>query len=347
MEKQHDTDMSETIAHYRLGGQVHWIQAGKAWEDDKTWRCGTLHAYDGETATIVFQDPDDSGKNSSSHEPVTSDENGGKYARAAFDLEEAAVENLPLGGLVWVTEQWGVLAFPDEHGNAVALHPTAGMVGTLFARIGTSQLRFLHARRVEEPIEMEDEGVELAYGTVTGTDGVTRFSIIPMEDAEYAARVIDVVSSCATWGEVREMADGDLYDDLLGRSGFGTVEEYVQDLNIGRPIPGAVEHGTERFAELGVSGPPEDDEPFDWEVIEGWQTADFPPATETIQEAFLPQDLADEFGFRSETTFNGTFLELPPESGPPIVAAMEDLGYRCVERPELFRTEMFRFEVTG
>lgn len=44
-----------------------------------------------------------------------------------------------------------------------------------------------------------------------------------------------------------------------------------------------------------------------------------------------------------ETVFNGTFLELPPESGPLIIEAMEQLGYQCVERLELFLTEACRF----
>ena len=271
----------------------------------------------------------------------------GEFARAAFDLEEAAVENLPLGGQVWVTDRWNVLAFPDEQGNALALRPERDMEGTLFARIGESHLRFLLGRAVEESLEEQDDSVELAFGTVTGLDDVTRFSIIPMEDAVYAAEIIEIVNSCSTWGEVREMATAEHLDALLGRAGYGSVDEYIQDLSVGRPIPGAAEYGAEMFAELGHTEPPKDDIPFDPNDIEGYQTADFPPATEYVQEEFLPKDLADKFGFRFETTFNGTFLQLPPESGPPIVTAMEKLGYRCTERSDLFRTEIMRFDWMG
>jgi hypothetical protein len=165
-----------------------------------------------------------------------------------------------------------------------------------------------------------------------------------MEDAVYAAEIIEIVNSCSTWGEVREMATAEHLDALLGRAGYGSVDEYIQDLSVGRPIPGAAEYGAEMFAELGHTEPPKDDTPFDPDDIEGYQTADFPPATEYIQEEFLPKDLADKFGFRFETTFNGTFLQLPPESGPPILAAMEKRGYQCTERSDLFHTEIMRFD---
>jgi hypothetical protein len=347
MGKKQDESFWSRAIRYRLGGQVHWIQAGKAWEDDETWRDGTLLAYDGETATVAFHSPFESGGDTDPDSEGTGAEFDGEFARAAFDLEEAAVENLPLGGQVWVTDRWNVLAFPDEKGNAFALRPEREMEGTLFARIGVSHLRFLLARAVEEPVEEQHDSDELAYGTVTGLDDVTRFSIIPMEDAVYAAEIIEIVNSCSTWGEVREMATAEHLDALLGRAGYGSVDEYIQDLSVGRPIPGAAEYGAEMFAELGHTEPPKDDEPFDPNDIEGYQTADFPPATEYIQEEFLPKDLADEFGFRFETTFNGTFLQLPPESGPPIVAAMEKLGYRCTERSDLFRTEIMRFDWMG
>jgi hypothetical protein len=347
MEQQHGGIPRRETTRYRLGGQVHWIQAGKAWEDDETWRDGILLAYDGETATVMFDDQAGSGEESSSEAEGVTGKDDGEYARAAFDLEEAAVENLPLGGVVLVTERWYVLAHPDEHGNAIALRPADGMAGTLFARVGTNRLRFLLARRVDEPTEQEDGVVELAYGTVTGLDDVTRFSIIPMADAEYAAQVIDIFNGCATWGEVRETATPEQYADIAGRAGYGTIDEYLQDLNIGRPIPGAAEYGAEKYAELGHAGPPADDEPFDPNIIEGVQTGDFPPMPAYVQEAILPEDLADEYGYRYETMFNGTCLELSAESGPPIVEAMEKLGYRCTEKPELFYAELDRFQWMG
>ena len=162
MEQTHDEIRDGGTVRYRLGGQVHWIQAGKAWEDDETWRAGILLAYEGKTATVAFHDQAGSGGHSSSDTEKPTAKDDGEYARAAFDLEEAAVENLPLGGLVWVTERWGVLAFPDEHGNAIALRPADGMAGTLFARVGVSRLRFLLARVAEEPDDEQEDSVELA-----------------------------------------------------------------------------------------------------------------------------------------------------------------------------------------
>ena len=134
----------------------------------------------------------------------------------------------------------------------------------------------------------------------------------------------------------------ELYDDLLGRCGYGTLDDYLQHLAIGRPVPGAVEYGTEAFDELAHSGLPDDDEPFDELHISGYQDGDFPPAPDYLQDQLLPDDLADEWGHKMETIFNGTYLKLPPESQQPIVSAMEKLGYTCVEDPGLF-IDGFRF----
>ena len=129
-------------------------------------------------------------------------------ARGAFQIEEASLEGLPIGELVWVTERWGVLAFADQDGNAFALRPPSGMARTIFVRAGAGRLRFLLSRFIDEVTGPEDkpeeELEEFVYGTVTGLDMVDRFFVVPRNTAENTAQVVDVVTSCTTWGEVRD-----------------------------------------------------------------------------------------------------------------------------------------------
>ncbi len=293
-------DRHERVVHFQLKGNVHFIQARKAWEDEDTWTAGVaVSKFDG-VVGVVFS---------------------------------AEGEHLPPGRPVWVTERWGVLAYVHEDGNAIAVKDLVDIPRSVFARAGTQRLMFNAVERLEEPAgDLE----ELVYGTIAGMDGEDRFSIVRRVDAEYGAEIAEVINSCTTWGEVRQMASPRLWTDLLGRTGYGGIEEFTADLNIGNPVPGAESYAADRYVELDHSGLPDDDEPFEPIMIAGFQDGDYPPAIEFLQESLVPSHLADEFGARVETIFNGTFLYLSPESGPPIVEAMEELGHRCVEAPELF-----------
>jgi hypothetical protein len=299
----------DRVVRYDIRGTVHPIQARKAWEDNDTWLAAVVVAHaDG-------------------------------FIDVLFLAESEDADDVPIGRPVWVTERWGVLAYADENGNAIAIKKLADMPQSVFALAGAERLGFVSVRRVEDEQPDLDE---LVYGTVTDLGGDNCFFINRRVDAEYAAEIEEVVRSCSTWGEVREVASLELYDDLLSRCGYGTLDDYLQHLKIGRPIRGAFEMGAETFEELGHSGLPDDDEPFDADEISGYIDGDFPPAPDYLQDQLLPDDLADEYGHKMETIFNGTYLKLPPESQQPIVAAMEKLGYRCVEDPDLF-IDGFRF----
>lgn len=49
-----------------------------------------------------------------------------------------------------MTERWGVLAYADEDGNAVAIRPLAELTDSIFTRIGHGRLRFVVARLVDD-----------------------------------------------------------------------------------------------------------------------------------------------------------------------------------------------------
>ena len=294
----------DRLVRYDATGTVHPMQVRKALEDTDTWMAAVVVA---------------------SAEP---------FIDVLFLAASESADDLPIGRPVWVSEKWSVLAFADEDGNVFAIKDLADAPPeSVWALAGAERLGFVPVRRVED--EQPDLG-ELVYATGATLGGDECFHINRREDVEYAAEVMKVIESCSTWGEVRELASLELYDDLLSRCGYGTLDDYWQHLEIGQPVPGAHEMAAESFDGLDHSGLPDDDEPFDVDDIHCLQDGDFPPAPEYLQDQLLPDDLADKYGHKMETIFNGTYLQIPPENAQPIVAAMEKLGYRCVEDRGLF-----------
>jgi hypothetical protein len=315
MERQNEIGAQGETQYEVLRG-AHWIQARKASTDTEHWMDGYVTERSNTLVTVCFEiTPSSCGGSNADDVPTE---------RAVESVELSSpprlwelMHDIQVGSQVQINERWHVIAFV----------PSGSSGGRRFLSI-----------RVIEPL-----GV-FAYATTTGFDGETRFQIVPLSDAEHLAHVVDVVNSCSTWGEVEEMADSQVYEELLGRAGYGTLEEYSQDLHIGRPIPGAFAVGEARYEAIDHDGLPEKDDPFDPNEIEGLQTLDYPPTPEYLQEMHLPGDIAERYGHRNETIFNGTFLEISPGYGPAIVAEMEKIGYRCVERDDLFAADRDRLE---
>lgn len=146
MENRYDEAGRDSVARFEVTGNPNPIQARKAWEDNETWAAGTLLAFGDKVATIAF-----------------GDEKG-----------PALVAGLRVGGPVWVTERWGVLAFADEDGNAIAIRPLDELRDSIFTRIGHERLRFVAVRLVGDSEEKPKEGLtESVHGVgATSLHGV-------------------------------------------------------------------------------------------------------------------------------------------------------------------------------
>ena len=135
-QKQDESFWSGTT-QYRLGGHVHWIQAGKAWEDDASWRGGVLLTYDDGTATVAFHTPLEAGGVMDADSPGTVPKFDGEFARAAFDLEEALAGEVVEGLLNVFPDRLGPSRVADAHADGaggVAAHGLAqGRLGGLVA----------------------------------------------------------------------------------------------------------------------------------------------------------------------------------------------------------------------
>lgn len=132
----------------------------------------------------------------------------------------------------------------------------------------------------------------------------------------------------STWGELRENADAGIYAEILGQAGYGSLDEYLSELDVGRPVPGARAMALRAYAEKAGEPLPPDDEAFDPDrVIGSYADGDFPPAPQRLMLEYLPRDVVERFGDLSETIFNGTFVEFAAEERDAIVAALEHDDY--------------------
>jgi hypothetical protein len=93
------------VSRYRLGNNVHFIQARKAWEDTDTWRMMMLLDQDDDLVTVA--------------EPT------------ATNIDETPV---------WITERWRVLAVPSDPGNVFRINEAKE--GSIFQLTNADTLRF-------------------------------------------------------------------------------------------------------------------------------------------------------------------------------------------------------------
>lgn len=200
------------------------------------------------------------------------------------------------------------------------------------------------ASRNSESDDQVDPEMDLVYTTLRGLDDVDRFEIAPKDVMEYAAQVINVATSCTTWGEVREMATSEIYQEFLDRAGYGGIDGYLNHVGEGKAIRGHEAMAMDKYFHMDFDSLPPDDAEFLIEDVDGYMVGDFPPMSGYAQTMCLPADVLDEYGERYETTLNGTFTDIPAHNAEAVLATLRSRGYRCEENRGLFVTEMFRFE---
>ena len=213
------------------------------------------------------------------------------------------------GGACW--------PYPDPDGNAIGIQPPGKNPNSVFDRAGTQRLRYLSIKRLEP--------IEYVYAEVTGIDGNDYFFVLPRPDAEDVADVMRIMNSCKTWGEVRQAASLDRYKEILGVAGYGSLEEYVEHIFIGRPIPGALEAAARDWEEQNwESGLPADDDPFDPMELDAYHSGDYPPTFEFLQN--MPPH--GEHSSARHTCRVGTPPRAPP-SWPAISSGLRSQGHHA------------------
>jgi hypothetical protein len=180
-------------------------------------------------------------------------------------------------------------------------------------------------------IEGTTQSEQLVYGTepFTNVGYEPSLVVLPRGTAEDLARRWDVVNEVATWGELRTRFP-DLYEECLGLAGYTDLEAYSTFLEVGTPMPGVYEEAARQYDEVGDE-PPGDTDPFDATALGAFNDGDWPPSSNLVMTDVVPPSVVEAFGESYETVLNGRYTELRGDRTAEVVAALEALGFRCVE----------------
>ena len=169
---------------------------------------------------------------------------------------------------------------------------------------------------------------ELIVGTALYNDTLV---ILPRSVAQYLSDVYTALGS-STWGELRQNSTVEIYKEIMGQAGYGTLDDFLSKLDVGMPVPGARAEALRAYAEKAGEPLPSDDEPFDPEQdIGSYADGDFPPAPQLLMLEYLPKAVIEKFGNVYDTNFNGTFVDFESDKRDEIVAVLERDGYNCAE----------------
>lgn len=287
-------------------GQVHPIQARKAAEDRETWRSAQVLDVRGRLIEVRFDGGEDATFMS------------GRAHLVALDRVRRAL----------ITERWGVMSFRSDDIASPATGYGGEPPSSVFDRAGSSRLRMIGVRRVPD---------EYVYGTVTGIDDEQYFYLVPRAEAEEVSDIMEIMTTCRTWGDLRGRASPARFEEILDLAGYNDFDAFAAHLTVGRSIPGVYEEAAQAWKQRRQAGIPADDERFDPYEIDSFHSADWPPALEYLQHQYLPAEVVGPHGRRYETTINGSYVEIPVDEGPAAIAVLERLGIVCVEETELLQ----------
>lgn len=177
---------------------------------------------------------------------------------------------------------------------------------------------------------------------VIGVDEINETLIIlPRAVLEHLRDLAGALSS-QTWGELRESTSSETYAEVLGQAGYGSAEEFLAKLEVGRPVSGAREEALRVFMEKQGEDLPSDNTPFRPDDIPSYADGDFPPSPQLLMMDHVPVDVIEQYGRLNDTNFNGTFLHLEPSDRAPIISVLEADGYKCVPDQDLVESVLIR-----
>lgn len=176
---------------------------------------------------------------------------------------------------------------------------------------------------------MSKRSNDLVYGITEQSSLPKSLVILPrhvLEDLVAKHKALQ----CMTWGDVRRTCSKELFEELLGLAGFGTYEEYVAHLEVGRPVPGARELATQEYWDDAVEFPT-DDTIFPGHSLPAVADGDWPTGRFILMWELLPEAVIDKYAYCYDTIFNGEACEFDPAKRDQIIAELERLGFTCVE----------------
>ncbi len=188
----------------------------------------------------------------------------------------------------------------------------------------------------DEPVPVPAEDNELVWCVVEqASDGQEKLLVLPRATFEHWMKRV-VALSCTTWGELRQRVMPEVYEEICGLCGYGTLDEFTRYLDIQgqAPLSGLYEAAAAAYDPEAV--PPADEEPFEASRdIPACADGDWPPAVAYLMCEELPQQILDAYARRYMTTLNGEYAEIPADRKDAVLRDLAALGYRLVEEPRL------------
>ncbi len=167
----------------------------------------------------------------------------------------------------------------------------------------------------------------------------TGLVFMDVDDVEERVALFKALGEARTWGEFERRISCWRYDEIIermsyasdgDRDGWISFDEFLQETDT-FPTNNAERQVARRayeLVDLRDRGPIQTD-PFDAEVIPGYQESGWPewPAQQMLH--WIPIPVQERFGLLGVTRISGDFLALPTEQEAAIVAVMTEAGYVC------------------
>lgn len=159
-------------------------------------------------------------------------------------------------------------------------------------------------------------GIELVYGN--GGEGSV---FLERGYAEDIRDFRNALYKATTWGELRDMAGEDRYDETLEAWKAHEIDRLMGEEGVGED-------------EVEVSPPKPDDE-FDAEFLPGYADGDWPEFAPHMVDNWVDAGIIREYGWNIQTTISGDYPVIDLGEEETVVSLLEEQGYVCTPDEDL------------
>lgn len=189
---------------------------------------------------------------------------------------------------------------------------TAGGDIHVMAADGSNQVRLTDEGGAGSP----NTGVELVYGN--GGEGSV---FLERGYAEDIRDFRNALYKAATWGELRDMAGEDRYQETLEAWKAHELDRLMDEEDLEED-------------EVEVSLPKPEDE-FDADSIWGYSDGDWPEFAPRMMDEWVDAGIIREYGWNIQTTISGEYPVIDPGEEETVVSLLEEQGYVCTPDSDL------------
>ncbi len=177
---------------------------------------------------------------------------------------------------------------------------------------GSNQVRLTDESGTDSP----NTGIELVYGN--GGEGSVFLERGYAEDIRNFQKAL---CKAATWGEIRDMAGEDRYQETVERWREGEIDRLMDEEGV-----------EEDEVELSLHKP---EDKFDADSIWGYADGDWPEFAPRMMDTWVDAGIIREYGWNIQTTISGEYPVINPDEEETVVSLLEKQGYVCTPDEDL------------